>query len=83
MVFTPVFVVAAVVLTCRAREPARASARVQLFGRVYVILNAGEMPPAGPKNISRRFGVFTHRGTAKAREIFPPRGGENSSYDVL
>jgi hypothetical protein len=50
---------------------------------VYVILNAGEMAPAGPKkHIAALRRIYTSRD-CKSKEIFPPRGGENSSYGVL
>jgi hypothetical protein len=82
MVFTPVFVAAAVVLILSGgRDPRRG--RVQEIGRVYVILNAREVAAGRRKNKRQRFGVFTHRGPAKARKIFLPRGDGNSSYGVL
>ena len=69
-----VFVVAAVVLTCRATGGGAGDAlsrrRPINWARVRDSECVGKSPRAGGKTYRRRCGVFTSRGLAKARKIF-------------
>jgi hypothetical protein len=59
-----------------------ARARVQRIGRAYVILNAGEIPPAGrKKHIAALRRIYISRAL-KSKENFRAGAGENSSYDL-